>query len=57
MGTHQLLVCADVHILGENINTVKKAEVLLQGSKEVGLEVNAEKTKTIISSIECRIKA
>jgi hypothetical protein len=46
-GTHQLLVYADdVHILGEGIHTVEKnAEALLVASKEIGLEVNAERTE------------
>jgi hypothetical protein len=41
-GTRQLLACADnINIVGENVNTVKKnTEVLLDVSKEVGLEVN-----------------
>ena len=46
-GTHQLLAYADdVNILGGSIHTVKKnAEALVAATKEIGLEVNAHKTK------------
>jgi hypothetical protein len=49
-GTHYLLAYGDgVNIVGENIDTIKKnMEALLDASKEVGLEVNTEKTKYML---------
>jgi hypothetical protein len=51
-GTHQLLVYADdVNLLGYNIYTIKKnTQTLIDASNEVGLEVNAEKTKYMLLS-------
>lgn len=45
IGTHQLLVCAVyVKLLGDDINSVhKNTEVLIDASKEAGLQVNIEK--------------
>jgi sorting nexin-29 len=52
IGTHQLLVYADdINILGGIIHTIRKnIEALLIASKEIGLEVNAEKTKYLVMS-------
>jgi hypothetical protein len=45
-GAHQPLAYADVNLLGDNIDTIKKnTETLIDTSKEVGLEINVEKTK------------
>jgi hypothetical protein len=50
----QLLVYAnEVNVLGDNIDTMhKSAENLIGASKEVGLEVNAEKTKYMLLSCQ-----
>jgi hypothetical protein len=49
-GTHQLLVYADdVNLLGDGIDTIKeKTETLLQASRDIGIKINAEKTKYMI---------
>jgi hypothetical protein len=49
-GTLQLLAYADdVNLLGDNIDTIKKnTETLIDASKEVGLEINVEKTKYML---------
>jgi hypothetical protein len=51
-GTCQLLVHADnVNLLQDNIDTTKKnTETLIDSSKEVGLEVYAERTKYMLLS-------
>jgi hypothetical protein len=53
-GTHQLLFYADdVNISGGHVRAVKQnTEPLLVASKEIGLEVNSEKTKYMVKSRE-----
>jgi flagellar biosynthesis chaperone FliJ len=46
---HQLQAYADdVNLLGDNIDTIKKN--LIGASKEIGLEINVEKTKYMLLS-------
>jgi hypothetical protein len=51
-GTCQFLIYTDdVNVMGEDIHIIKKnTEALLQTSREVGPEVNTEKTKYMIMS-------
>jgi hypothetical protein len=51
-GTHQLLAYADdMNLLGDNIDTLNKnTETLIDATKEAGLEVNVEKTKSMLVS-------
>ena len=51
-GTHQLLAYADdINILGGSVHTVKEnAEALIVATKEIGLEVNADKSKYMVMS-------
>jgi hypothetical protein len=50
-GTHQLLVYADdVNLLGDYRDTIKNKQTLIDASKEIGLEVNTEKTKYMLPS-------
>jgi hypothetical protein len=49
-GTHQLLVYPDdINLLGDSISTIKaNTETLLGGSRDFGVEINAEKTMYMI---------
>jgi hypothetical protein len=51
-GTHQLLAYADdVILLGDNINTIRgNTQTLIDASKQVGVEINVEKTKYMLLS-------
>jgi hypothetical protein len=46
---HQLLVYADdVNLLGDSVNTIKEnSDTLLEVSRDIGLEINAEKTEFV----------
>jgi hypothetical protein len=46
-----LVYADDVKLLGDSVDTINKnAETLLDASKEIGLEVNAEKTMYMLPS-------
>jgi len=51
-GTHQLLVYADnVNILGGSVHNIKEnTDALIVASKDIGLEVIADKTKYMVMS-------
>jgi hypothetical protein len=51
-GTHQLVAYADVvNLLGDNPDAIKKnTKALIDSSKEVGLEINIERTKYMLLS-------
>jgi hypothetical protein len=51
-GTHQLLVYSDdVNLLGYSVDAIQKStQPLIDASKEVGLEINTEKTKYMLLS-------
>jgi hypothetical protein len=51
-GTHEFLAYADdVNILGGSIHTLKEnAESLVAATREIGLEVSADKTKYMVMS-------
>jgi hypothetical protein len=41
----------DANLLGDSVNTIKEnSETLLEASRDIGLEINAEKTKYMIMS-------
>jgi hypothetical protein len=51
--THQILVYADdVNLLADGVNTIirENSETLLEASRDIGLEINTERTKYMIMS-------
>jgi hypothetical protein len=48
-GTHQLVYAHHMNLLGDNIGAIKKhTQTLIDASKEVGPEINTEKTKYML---------
>jgi len=59
-GSNQFMVYTDVNILGGSVHTIKEnAEVLVEASMELGLEVNADETEYMVMSGDriCRTKS
>ena len=50
-GKYQLLLYADeINMLGENLQTFREnTEIFIKASKDIGLEVNSDKTKYMIT--------
>jgi hypothetical protein len=51
------VLCDDVNLLGDNRYHNEDTQSLIDSSKEVCLEVNAEKTNYMLLSPECRMKS
>jgi len=49
-GTHQLVVYADVNILGGSLHTKQEQTALVVDGKGIWLEVNADKTIYVVMS-------
>jgi flagellar hook protein FlgE len=46
-----LVYADDINLVGNSVNTIKEnSETLLEASGDIGLEINAEKTKYMIMS-------
>jgi hypothetical protein len=46
-----LVYADDINLLGDSINTIKEIkEIFLGACRDIGLEINAEKTKYMIMS-------
>jgi hypothetical protein len=46
-----LVYADDVNLLGDSTDAIKNTQTLIDTSKEVGLEVNTEKTKYIVTCV------
>jgi hypothetical protein len=49
-GTYKLAYADDVDLLGDNLDTIKNTDTLIDASKEVILEINAGTTKYMLLS-------
>jgi hypothetical protein len=50
-GIHQFLAYSDdLNLLGHNLDAIRNRETVIDASKEVGLEINVEKTKYMLLS-------